>query len=54
MANLNNFLIDDVTKLVAFIKDHEEVQTIEAPGTGYDSLGDFANYWSYHLPTLSK
>lgn len=56
MANerLNNFLIDDVTKLVAFINEHEEVQAIETPDMGYDTLGDFATYWSHHIDSLSK
>ena len=56
MANdrLNAFLIQDVQKLVAFIDEHEELQDVQTPGTDYDTLGDFANYWSHHIKTLSE
>ena len=56
MANvrLNNFLIEDVTKLVACINDHEDLQAIATPGTGFDTLSDFAQYWSNHINELSE
>lgn len=56
MANsrLNNFLIDDITKLVNFILENEAVQAIATPGTNFDTLEDFASYWSHQIKTLSE
>ena len=50
---LNAFLIEDVTKLANFINEHEELQAIETEGTGFDTLSDFASYWSNHIGKLS-
>jgi len=50
---LTNFLIEDVTKLVNLILESEEMQEIETPGTGFDTLQDFASYWSYHIKSLT-
>lgn len=56
MANdrLNSFLIEDVTELVNFILENEAVQAIATPGTGFDTMADFAFYWSNHIKKLSE
>lgn len=51
---LNNFLIEDVTKLINLINEREDLQAIEAPETGFDTLADFASYWGRHIGKLSE
>lgn len=53
-SRLNTFLIDDVKKLVAFISENEAAQAMATPGTGFDTLNDFADYWSFHINELSE
>jgi len=50
---LTNFLIEDVTKLVNLILESEEMQEIETPGTGFDTLQDFTFYWRNHIKSLT-
>ena len=48
-TKLINFLIDDVRKLVDTINNDTELAERSLPDCGFDTLGDFASYWKYHI-----
>ena len=52
-TTLQNFLIDDVRALIAAIRDNEELAAQAIPGSGFDTLNDFANYWGIHIGSIT-
>lgn len=51
---LQNFLIDDVRALIAAIRNNEELAAHPIPGSGFETLEDFANYWENHINTEAE
>lgn len=51
---LNAFLVDDVTSLVDFINANNDIQAISTPDCQFETLGDFALYWSNHIGRMSE
>lgn len=52
-TTLQNFLLDDVRALIAAIRDNDELAAQAIPGSGFDTLNDFANYWENHIGTIT-
>lgn len=55
MKNLHNFLLDDVRALIDAINKAPELAEMKIRndgGSGFDTLGDFASYWSRHIDKL--
>lgn len=52
-TTLQNFLIDDVRALIAAIRNNKELAAQAIPGSGFDTLNDFANYWGIHLNSIT-
>lgn len=48
-TTIQNFLIDDVRALIAAIRNNEELAAQAIPGSGFDTLNDFAIYWGIHI-----
>lgn len=51
---LNAFLVDDVTALVNFINANNDIQAISTPDCQFETLGNFALYWSNRIGKLSE
>lgn len=53
---LQNFLIDDVRKLIAAIDGSPELaaMNINPNGDNFDTLEDFAIYWKHHIKDINK
>ena len=52
-TTIQNFLIDDVRALIAAIRNNEELAAQAIPGSGFDTLNDFAIYWGIHIKSTT-
>lgn len=54
-TKINNFLIDDVRALINAINNNAELAAMEIrkDGGNFDTLADFAAYWSAHINNIN-
>ena len=52
MNNLNNVLTDDVNALIEAINNNAELAAM--PAGNFDTLADFAAYWSTHINDINN
>lgn len=55
-TKINNFLIDDVRALINAINNNAELAAMEIrkDGGSFDTLADFAAYWSTHINEIEN
>ena len=51
---LNAFPVDDVTALANFINANDDIQATATPDCQFETLGEFALYWSNRIEKLCE